>query len=68
MTSPNTAIHPDAACTGKVRFDSFSQADKTNKRSSHGRASIKRRVYSRSVCQGWHLGGRRPKATRGKTK
>lgn len=68
MTAPHAQIHPEAACTGKVRFDCFTQANQANRRSSKGRSSIKRQVYSCSVCHGWHLGGSKPKPIRGTRK
>lgn len=55
MSSPNPLQHPDVACNGKVRFDSFTVATAVNTR--HGIKPNKRRtVYKCSHCLGWHLG------------
>ena len=58
MTRPD---HRLMACTGKVRFDSYTQADRVRGRRSVG---IARNVYHCKLCNGYHVGTAPPKSGR----
>lgn len=46
-----------AACTGKERFDSFSAAERVQKRRAKRNKDFRNHwVYRCLVCQGYHLG------------
>lgn len=49
--------HRAAACTGKIAFASYAQAQRVADR--HGRARRSRQVYHCPFCQAFHL-GRKP--------
>ncbi len=51
----------DAACVGKVRFETFTQANAVAKRPTR-RNSLKPSVYHCQFCHGFHIGnGKRVK-------
>lgn len=68
MTAPHKQISSAAACTGKVRFDSFSLADRVNQDRRKGKGSVKRSAYHCAYCLGWHLGRRNAAPKRQNTK
>lgn len=45
----------DSACTGKVRFEDFSMADKAANRKTKRRPAVAK-PYKCEHCNGWHLG------------
>jgi hypothetical protein len=58
-----------SACRGKLRFETFSAAQKAAKRSRHGRGDRTDEAYHCKFCSGFHVGtgtkprhyGKRPK-------
>lgn len=48
------------SCTGKERFDSFSQANAVAKRATR-RSSLKPDVYHCTHCGGFHIGNKKKK-------
>jgi hypothetical protein len=47
-----------SGCDGKVRFDSYQQADEVNTARKKSRGNSRRGVYSCPACHGFHLGKR----------